>query len=46
MCMLLLLMALSRRPELHFTEGDTAEVYVQNLMRMETSGHWHGLDTA
>lgn len=30
-------------PELHFTEGDTAEVYVHNLMKMETSVHWHGL---
>ncbi|MBX2923626.1 MAG: multicopper oxidase domain-containing protein [Chitinophagaceae bacterium] len=30
-------------PELHFTEGDTAEVYVHNLMPMETSVHWHGL---
>jgi CopA family copper-resistance protein len=30
-------------PTLEFTEGDTAEVYVHNLMDMETSIHWHGL---
>ncbi|MCJ8211050.1 multicopper oxidase domain-containing protein [Mucilaginibacter sp. RS28] len=30
-------------PELQFTEGDTAEIYVHNLMMMETSIHWHGL---
>ncbi|RZK46139.1 MAG: copper oxidase, partial [Pedobacter sp.] len=30
-------------PELHFTEGDSAEIYVHNLMHMETSIHWHGL---
>ena len=30
-------------PELHFTEGDTAEIYIHNLMHMETSIHWHGL---
>jgi FtsP/CotA-like multicopper oxidase with cupredoxin domain len=30
-------------PELHFTEGDTAEIHVHNLMHMETSIHWHGL---
>ena len=30
-------------PELDFTEGDTAEIYVHNEMMMETSIHWHGL---
>ena len=30
-------------PELNFTEGDTAEIHVHNLMHMETSIHWHGL---
>lgn len=30
-------------PELDFTEGDTAEIHVHNLMHMETSIHWHGL---
>ncbi|MCZ4244094.1 multicopper oxidase domain-containing protein [Pedobacter punctiformis] len=30
-------------PALVFTEGDTAEVYVHNLMDMETSIHWHGV---
>lgn len=30
-------------PELEFTEGDTAEIYVHNEMMMETSIHWHGL---
>ncbi|HKG05653.1 MAG TPA: multicopper oxidase domain-containing protein [Pedobacter sp.] len=30
-------------PELHFTEGDTAEVYVHNYLNTETSIHWHGL---
>ncbi|MFD2521887.1 multicopper oxidase domain-containing protein [Emticicia soli] len=30
-------------PALHFTEGDTAEIHVHNLMKMETSIHWHGL---
>jgi len=30
-------------PQLDFTEGDTAEIYVHNLMHMETSIHWHGL---
>jgi len=30
-------------PALVFTEGDTAEVYVHNLMHMETSIHWHGV---
>lgn len=30
-------------PELHFTEGDTAEIYLHNTMHMETSIHWHGL---
>ncbi|MBS1607228.1 MAG: multicopper oxidase domain-containing protein, partial [Bacteroidetes bacterium] len=30
-------------PVLTFTEGDTAEIYVHNLMNEETSLHWHGL---
>ncbi|NSL85616.1 multicopper oxidase domain-containing protein [Chitinophaga sp. Mgbs1] len=30
-------------PELHFTEGDTAEIYVHNTMHHETSIHWHGV---
>ena len=30
-------------PTLYFTEGDTAEIYVHNLMNTETSIHWHGL---
>ena len=30
-------------PVLTFTEGDTAEVYVHNMMDMETSVHWHGV---
>ncbi len=30
-------------PELHFTEGDTAEIYIHNELRTETSIHWHGL---
>jgi len=30
-------------PTLYFTEGDTAIIYVQNLMKVETSIHWHGL---
>lgn len=30
-------------PTLTFPEGDTAEIYVHNLMMMETSVHWHGL---
>jgi FtsP/CotA-like multicopper oxidase with cupredoxin domain len=30
-------------PVLNFTEGDTAEIYVHNEMKMETSVHWHGL---
>ena len=30
-------------PVLTFTEGDTAVVYVHNLMHMETSIHWHGV---
>lgn len=30
-------------PTLYFTEGDTAEIHVHNLMHMETSVHWHGL---
>lgn len=30
-------------PELHFTIGDTAEIFVHNLMEEESSIHWHGL---
>lgn len=30
-------------PQLHFTEGDTAVIYVHNEMHHETSIHWHGL---
>ncbi len=30
-------------PTLIFTEGDTAEIYVHNLMNRTTSIHWHGL---
>ncbi|PBQ30946.1 copper oxidase [Sphingobacteriaceae bacterium] len=30
-------------PELHFTEGDTAEIFIHNELRTETSIHWHGL---
>ena len=30
-------------PELHFTEGDTAEIWVHNELNTETSIHWHGL---
>jgi FtsP/CotA-like multicopper oxidase with cupredoxin domain len=30
-------------PVLSFTEGDTAEVHVHNMMDMETSIHWHGV---
>ena len=30
-------------PTLNFTEGDTAEIYVHNMMNEETSLHWHGL---
>lgn len=30
-------------PVLHFTEGDTAEIYVHNTLNEETSIHWHGL---
>ncbi|WP_158796158.1 multicopper oxidase domain-containing protein [Pedobacter sp. L105] len=30
-------------PTLYFTEGDTAEIYVHNNLKEETSIHWHGL---
>jgi CopA family copper-resistance protein len=30
-------------PTLTFTEGDTAEIYVHNMMDESTSLHWHGL---
>ena len=30
-------------PTLEFTEGDTAEIVVHNLMKENTSLHWHGV---
>lgn len=30
-------------PTLHFEEGDTARIHVQNKMDVDTSIHWHGL---
>ncbi|MBP9883169.1 MAG: multicopper oxidase domain-containing protein [Chitinophagales bacterium] len=30
-------------PQLNFTEGDTAEIFVHNEMNVETSIHWHGI---
>jgi FtsP/CotA-like multicopper oxidase with cupredoxin domain len=30
-------------PTLTFTEGDTAEIHLHNLLKEETSLHWHGL---
>ena len=30
-------------PILEFTEGDTAIIHVHNMMKMETSIHWHGI---
>jgi CopA family copper-resistance protein len=30
-------------PVLEFTEGDTAEIVVHNLLETETSIHWHGI---
>lgn len=30
-------------PALIFTEGDTAEIYLHNLLNEETSLHWHGV---
>jgi CopA family copper-resistance protein len=30
-------------PELIFTEGDTAEIYLHNMLNEETSLHWHGI---
>ena len=30
-------------PTLTFTEGDTAEMYVHNMLEEETSVHWHGV---
>lgn len=30
-------------PTLSFTKGDTAEIYVHNLLKEETTLHWHGL---
>ncbi|MGN6539360.1 MAG: multicopper oxidase domain-containing protein [Ginsengibacter sp.] len=30
-------------PTLYFTEGDTAEIYLHNELKTETSLHWHGV---
>jgi FtsP/CotA-like multicopper oxidase with cupredoxin domain len=30
-------------PTLYFTEGDTAEIYVHNELKEESSIHWHGI---
>ncbi|MEP6951607.1 MAG: multicopper oxidase domain-containing protein [Ginsengibacter sp.] len=30
-------------PTLTFTEGDTAEIYLHNMLKTETSLHWHGV---
>jgi len=30
-------------PTLYFTQGDTAEIYVHNILNEETIIHWHGL---
>jgi CopA family copper-resistance protein len=30
-------------PTLYFNEGDTAEIHVHNLLKDETSIHWHGI---
>lgn len=30
-------------PTLYFNQGDTAEIYVHNTMKHETSIHWHGV---
>ena len=30
-------------PTLYFNEGDTAEIYMHNLLNEETSLHWHGV---
>jgi CopA family copper-resistance protein len=30
-------------PTLVFTEGDTAEIYLHNMLNEETSLHWHGV---
>lgn len=30
-------------PPLIFTEGDTAEIYLHNRLKVETSIHWHGV---
>jgi FtsP/CotA-like multicopper oxidase with cupredoxin domain len=32
-------------PTLTFAEGDTAEIYVHNMLEEETSVHWHGRPT-
>src|SRR4030095_3853707 len=30
-------------PSLTFVEGDTAEIYLHNMLKEETSLHWHGV---
>ena len=30
-------------PTLYFTEGDTAEIYLHNLLKENTGLHWHGV---
>jgi FtsP/CotA-like multicopper oxidase with cupredoxin domain len=30
-------------PQLNFTEGDMAEIYIHNELNTETSIHWHGI---
>ena len=30
-------------PTLYFTEGDTAEIYLHNMMKENTGFHWHGV---
>ncbi|WP_392438012.1 multicopper oxidase domain-containing protein [Cruoricaptor ignavus] len=30
-------------PTLHFTEGDTAEIYLHNQLKESASFHWHGV---
>ncbi|WP_434978278.1 multicopper oxidase domain-containing protein [Daejeonia sp. YH14] len=30
-------------PSLYFTEGDTAEIYLHNMLKENTSLHWHGV---
>jgi FtsP/CotA-like multicopper oxidase with cupredoxin domain len=30
-------------PTLYFTEGDTAEIYLHNMLKENTGLHWHGV---